>query len=150
MRLCTGIIAATLCAVCGAQQPPPPGVYRAGGGVTPPTLLEKQEPEYSPEARVAKLQGSVALYVVIGEDGRARDIRVTRPLGLGLDEKAITAVSQWHFAPGTRDGQPVAVEATIEVNFRLLRLDPRQWYLARVSFTAPPGASLPALLHVQY
>jgi len=154
LMLRAAVIAVTLCAVCGAQQPGrPPGVYRVGGGVTAPRLLEKQEPEYSEEARMAKLQGTVVLYVVIGEDGRARDMRVVRPLGLGLDEKAITAVSQWHFAPGTREGQPVAVEATIEVNFRLLpgpRSDPRLWHLSHVSFTAPPGASRPVLLQAPY
>jgi TonB family protein len=148
--MCTAVMAAALCAVCGAQQlAPRPGVYRVGGGVTPPVLLEKQPPEYSDEARIARLQGMVVLYVVVGEDGRARDMRVTRSLGLGLDEKAMTGVTQWRFAPGTKAGQPVAVEATIEVNFRLLP-DPRGWYLSHVSFTAPPGASRPLVIHAKY
>ncbi len=51
---------------------------------------------------------------------RRRDIRVVRSLGLGLDEKAIEAVTKWKFRPGYRNGQPVSVLATIEVNFRLL------------------------------
>jgi outer membrane biosynthesis protein TonB len=41
-------------------------------------------------------------------------------LGLGLEEKAIEAITQWRFRPGTKDGQAVTVAATIEVNFRLL------------------------------
>jgi TonB family protein len=45
---------------------------------------------------------------------------VIRPLGLGLDQKAIEAVEKWKFKPGMKDGKPVAVQATIEVNFRLL------------------------------
>ena len=45
---------------------------------------------------------------------------VVRSLGLGLDEKAIEAVNKWKFRPGVKNGQPVAVQATIEVNFRLL------------------------------
>ena len=47
-------------------------------------------------------------------------IRVVRPLGMGLDEKAVEAVGKWKFKPGQKDGHPVAVMANVEVNFRLL------------------------------
>lgn len=96
------------------------GVYRIGGGVSAPTLVFKVEPEYSEEARKAKFQGTVVLYVVVDEKGQPRDLRVLRPLGLGLDEKAIEAVTKWRFRPGYKDGKAVPVAATIEVNFRLL------------------------------
>ncbi len=96
------------------------GVYRIGGGVSSPQLVFKVEPEYSEEARKAKFQGTVVLYVVVDEKGMPRDLKVVRPLGLGLDEKAIEAVTKWRFKPGYKDGRPVAVAATIEVNFRLL------------------------------
>lgn len=59
------------------------------------------------------------LAVEIGTDGMAHDIRVIRMLGHGLDEKAVECVSQWRFRPGTKDGVEVAVQATIEVSFRL-------------------------------
>ncbi len=90
------------------------------GGATRPQLIYKVEPEYTEEARVAKFQGVVVLSVVIGADGVATNARVIKSLGLGLDEKAIESVSQWKFKPGTKDGEPVPVQATIEVNFRLL------------------------------
>jgi TonB family protein len=96
------------------------GVFRVGGGVTAPSLLYKVEPEYSEEARKAKYQGTVLLYVEVDPSGHATNIRVARSLGLGLDEKAIEAVKKWKFAPGRKDGRPVTVAATIEVNFRLL------------------------------
>jgi len=96
------------------------GVYRVGGGVTAPSLIFKVEPEYSEEARKAKYQGTVLLYVEVDPSGRAQNIRVARSLGLGLDEKAIEAVRRWKFKPGYKDGRPVTVAATIEVNFRLL------------------------------
>jgi len=96
------------------------GVYKIGGGVSAPTLVFKVEPEYSEEARKAKFQGTVVLYVVVDEKGAPRDLRVVRPLGLGLDEKAIEAVTKWRFRPGYKDGKAVPVAATIEVNFRLL------------------------------
>ncbi len=93
---------------------------RAGNGVTKPELLRKVEPLYTEEARTAKLQGVVVVNVIIGTDGSASNIRVVKSLGLGLDEKAIEAVQQWQFKPGTKDGAAVPVQATIEVNFRLL------------------------------
>ena len=96
------------------------GVFRAGGGVSAPTVVFKVEPEYSEEARKAKFQGTVVLYIEVNEKGLPQNIRVVRPLGLGLDEKAIEAVTKWKFRPGYKDNKPVTVAATIEVNFRLL------------------------------
>jgi TonB family protein len=97
------------------------GAYKAGiGGVTAPSLLFKVEPEYSEDARKAKYQGIVLLSVVVDASGRATNVRVQRSLGLGLDEKAMEAVMKWKFQPGKKDGKPVPVAATIEVNFRLL------------------------------
>jgi TonB family protein len=100
--------------------PSPEGVYRIGGGVSQPSLLFKVEPEYSEEARKAKWQGSVTLSVVVSEFGEAQNIKIVRALGLGLDQQAIEAVQKWVFKPGRKDGQPVAVYATIEVTFHLL------------------------------
>jgi len=94
--------------------------FGAAGGVSAPKLTYKLEPEYSEEASAAKYQGQVTLYVEIGPDGLAHNIQVTRGLGLGLDQNAIDAVQQWKFQPGMKDGQPVTVAATIQVNFRLL------------------------------
>ena len=96
------------------------GVYRIGGGVTQPTVIFQVEPEYSEEARKAKFQGTVVLYVIIDEKGLPRQLKVVRALGLGLDEKAMEAVKRWRFRPGYLNGKAVAVEATVEVNFRLL------------------------------
>ncbi len=95
------------------------GVFRVGGGVSAPKVLYQPDPEYSEEARKAKWQGTVVLWVIVGPDGRTRDIKVQRSLGLGLDEKAIEAVKTWKFEPAKKDGQPVAVQINVEVNFRL-------------------------------
>jgi TonB family protein len=88
-------------------------------GLKSPRLLSKVEPEYTQEARDAKIQGTVALRCVINENGQAENIEVVRSLDSGLDNQAVVAVSQWHFAPGEKDGNPVRVLANIEVNFRL-------------------------------
>jgi periplasmic protein TonB len=90
-------------------------------GVTiPAALLWKIEPEYSDEARRARLQGTVVLYLEVDSEGKPRNIRVHQGLGLGLDDKAIDAVLRWKFRAGRRDGRPVTTSALVEVNFRLL------------------------------
>lgn len=96
------------------------GVFHVGGGVSAPMVLVKVDPEYSEEARKAKFSGTVYLMVIVDSEGRARDVRVTKSLGMGLDEKAIEAVQKWKFRPGMRNGVAVNVRAQIEVNFRLL------------------------------
>src|SRR4051812_48310 len=95
------------------------GADRVGGGVSAPRPLFSPDPEYSEEARKAKYQGVVVLFVVVGPDGRVHDMRVQRSLGLGLDEKAMEAVKLWKFDPARKDGQAVAVQINVEVNFRL-------------------------------
>jgi TonB family protein len=95
-------------------------VAKVGNGVSPPAMVNKHEPEYSVDALSAKLQGAVVLSITIGIDGLAHDLKLVKSLGFGLDEKAAEAVSQWQFKPGMRGGAPVPVEATVEVNFRLL------------------------------
>ena len=95
-------------------------VAKVGGSVAAPVLLHKQEPEYSEDARAEQIQGAVVLNVVIGADGQVHQATVARSLGFGLDEEAVEAVIGWQFNPGKKDGVPVAVSATIEVNFRLL------------------------------
>jgi len=103
-----------------ATAPPASQAYSVGGRVTTPSVLVKVEPQYSREARLVKFQGTVLVQATIQADGSVGDVRVQRSLGLGLDVKAVEAVRQWRFQPGTKDGAPVAVRAQIEINFRLL------------------------------
>ena len=95
------------------------GVFRIGGGVSAPKPIFTPDPEYSEEARKARYQGTCILWLVVGIDGRTRDIKIARSLGLGLDEKAIEAVKQWKFEPAKKDGKVVAVRIDVEVTFRL-------------------------------
>jgi protein TonB len=90
------------------------------GGIVAPVVLYKVEPEFSEEARKAKYQGTVVLTIEVGEDGKPRGFRIVSGLGMGLDDKAIEAVSRWRFKPAMRNGKPVRSPATIQVNFRLL------------------------------
>jgi len=95
-------------------------VYVPGRGVTAPTLIYKVDPEYTEKARIAKLQGAVLLYAEVNKQGRAQNIKIIRGLGLGLNEESIEAVKKWHFRPGMKNGKPVTVAITIEINFILL------------------------------
>jgi TonB family protein len=96
------------------------GASKIGNGVTAPQVVNKIEPSYSIEARAAKVQGTVVLSVMIGADGKTSDIQLRQSVGYGLDEQALDAVAQWTFKPGMRDGMAVPVQASIQVNFRLL------------------------------
>ena len=95
------------------------GAFRVGGGVSAPRAIFAPDPEYSEEARKAKYQGTCVLWLVVGPDGKPREIKIARSLGLGLDEKAIEAVKTWKFEPAMKDGKPVAVQINVEVSFRL-------------------------------
>ena len=88
-------------------------------GVTVPQVIFSPEPSFSDEARKAKAQGVVMLLLVVGKDGLPHDIRVGQSLGMGLDEKAIEAVHRWRFRPATLNGQPVATQIAVQVDFRL-------------------------------
>jgi TonB family protein len=97
------------------------GAYRPGNGVETPRLLKEVKPQYTAQAMRAKIQGEVLLECIVGPDGQVGNIRVVRSLdsAFGLDQEAIKAARQWRFAPGTKQGQPVAVLVTIAIAFTL-------------------------------
>jgi TonB family protein len=78
-----------------------------------------RNPSFSQEARKAKAQGVVVLVLVVGKDGHPYHIRLGQSLGMGLDEKAIEAVSRWRFRPATLDGQPVSMQIAVQADFHL-------------------------------
>lgn len=95
------------------------GVYRVGGGISAPTALSSPDPDYTEEARRAKKQGTCVLWLIVDSTGRPRDLRVVRGLGFGLDAKALEAVKNWRFQPALKDGKPVDVQISVEVEFHL-------------------------------
>lgn len=125
------------------------GPARFAPAVRPPIVIWKQDPKYSKEARIADLEGSVVLSVVIGSDGVASNIRVTRPLGLGLDDKAVDAVRGYRFQPSVRNGRRTPFLATVEIVFRS-KSNERFWHLIRAAFTLPKGASRPVVTQAAY
>lgn len=95
---------------------------RLGPGVKPPIVSYKVDPEYSPEARDAYIQGTVVIELIVDDRGRPTNISVLSPLGYGLDERALETIEKWRFIPGSKDGKPVKVLATVEVNFRFTNM----------------------------
>ncbi|HEV2136358.1 MAG TPA: energy transducer TonB [Terracidiphilus sp.] len=96
------------------------GVYHVGGGISAPVPLNSVEAEFSDEARRAKYQGVCLIQMIVDAHGMPQDPRVVRPLGMGLDQKALEAVRKYRFKPAMKDGRtPVPVMITVEVNFRL-------------------------------
>jgi TonB family protein len=94
-------------------------VVHIGKGVTPPRRLSGLDPDLSTEARQLGYQGAIGLLIVVDKTGQVRNIRVSKPLGLGLEHKAVEAVTKWRFSPAEKDGQPVAVELGVQVDFHL-------------------------------
>ena len=98
----------------------PEKVYRViGGSVKAPRAIYAPDPEYTEKARKERQQGTVLIRMVVGSDGLPRDVEVYRSLSADLDESAVNTVKKWKFAPGTKDGEPVAVQIIVEISFHL-------------------------------
>jgi TonB family protein len=96
-----------------SKKNPPPCVDAAPKATYSPT------PPYSEDAKRAEIEGTVILWAVIGTDGRAHDIRVTRVVGHGLDGEAIETLKQWKFKPATSKGTPVPAAISVQMFFHL-------------------------------
>jgi len=94
-------------------------VYKIGGDITAPRPIEKREPNYTQEARDARIEGSVLLAIEIDKGGRVRRATVIRGLDAGLDQNVLDTIQTWLFEPARKAGKPVIVAANVEINFRL-------------------------------
>jgi len=96
-------------------------VYLPGNGVSSPTLVREVKPIYPAEAIAAGIQGTVLLTAVVLADGAVGEVTIVRSLDTvyGLDAQAVSAVKQWVFNPGQKDGAAVAVRVAVEVIFTL-------------------------------
>jgi len=93
--------------------------FRVGHGVKPPRVIYQQEPEFSDPARKAKYQGTMTMGLIVDKEGHPQNIHILSPLGAGLDAKAVKAVETWKFQPAEKDGETVAVQIAVEVDFHL-------------------------------
>ena len=90
-----------------------------GTNVTLPRVIKERHPQYTSNAMREKAQGSVEVQAVVDTDGTVSQARIVRSLHPELDEQAILAVKQWHFAPGMMNDKPVPVLVEIELTFTL-------------------------------
>jgi protein TonB len=114
--LATALTAVAVPGAFNAQE-----VFKPGDGVTLPTPIREVKPGYTAAAMEARIEGKVGLDVVVLDDGKVGEVKVSQSLDMeyGLDTQAVEATKQWLFKPGTKDGKPVAVRVTIEMTFTL-------------------------------
>lgn len=115
-----GIVNATSSLLIAPKlQPITPQRVRVSQGVTRGLLIRRVEPEYPVLAKSARIQGDVVLQAVIDRDGNIRNLTLASGHPM-LVQGAIDAVRQWHYRPYLLNGQPVEVETTITVTFKLV------------------------------
>lgn len=95
------------------------GLRHVGGSVSRPEVLYMVEPEFTEEARKAKVSGEVMVYLWVDEHGNPTHVRVVHGMGMGLDERAADAVTQYRFKPAMENGKPVTVEMYVNVTFQI-------------------------------
>jgi TonB family protein len=103
-----------------ASAPAQPSVAASTKPIDRPVeIVFKPTPEYTEEARGARIEGTVSLELEFAAAGDVRVVRVVRGLGHGLDEAAQRAALRIRFKPAQSDGRPVDSRATVHITFRL-------------------------------
>jgi len=95
------------------------GMFNVKSDVIRDSILTKVQPVYPESAKMRKLQGTVRIAATIGTDGRIHDPAVVHSPDKALSESALTAVSQWRYAPYLVDGKPTEVATIVSVTFTL-------------------------------
>jgi TonB family protein len=90
---------------------------RVSADVMEKLVIHRVDPDYPAAARPTKLQGVIALDVVVGRDGSVVDVRALNGPEI-LAQSAMDAMRWWRFEPYRVNGEPVAVETTVAVEFK--------------------------------
>jgi TonB family protein len=94
-------------------------VFKSNEVTTKARITSKPSPSYTEAARKAEVSGTVVLQMILGLDGKVRNIRVIRGLSKGLTEKSIQVARRIKFIPATKDGKPVSQYIRVEYNFNV-------------------------------
>lgn len=115
-------VAALLCVLQSRQilgTGPDPADAQRADAVTPAVVINAPQPDSVRLTDHFEYQGKVVLQIEVDERGNVTHVEVKKPLGFGLDEKAVAGVRTWKFKPATWNGQPTRTRIMVEVNFRL-------------------------------
>jgi TonB family protein len=102
------------------KEPAASEVYEPGPAVKAPKLVHYVEPEFSANSKEAFVEGVVKVSAVVTTEGTASNCEIIHGLNSQEDSTAIKAVKLWRFQPGTKDGKPVNVRVTVEIEFHLM------------------------------
>jgi periplasmic protein TonB len=103
-----------------AQQNAPTRVYsESTPGIVLPTVVTRENPQYTQPALSASLAGNADVDVTVDADGRVRDVLLVKSVDAvhGLDDAALASAGRWVFKPGTLNGQPVPVRVRLAMSF---------------------------------
>jgi TonB family protein len=116
--------------------------------VPPVAMVQCHQPEYTEEARLGHLSGVVTLALTVNDDGTTSDIHVVTPVGLGLDESAVSCMRQSRYSPAQQGGKPVPFKIDVPLSFTG-HWD-SDWHLSAAAFTTANGAVRPILLKARF
>jgi TonB family protein len=94
-------------------------IEHVGGMVSAPVEIHSVEAFFTKAARQKKYSGITLLSLNVDVQGMPENIGVIKPLDYGLTDHAIDAVRKYRFKPALKNGTPVPVKITIEINFQL-------------------------------
>jgi TonB family protein len=121
---------------------------RSEAVVPPVALVQCRQPGYTEEARIAHLSGVVVMALTVDDEGMPSGIHVVSPVGLGLDENAVTCMRQSRYSPAQKDGKPVPQKISVSLAFR--EHWDSDWHLAAAIFRTTEGATRPVVLKAKY
>lgn len=99
--------------------PSDPSIRPVSEGMTPPVLLNSIDPSSNEYAQKFGIAGMALFRTVVDASGKPQEIAIARPIGFGLDEKAVEAIKNSRFRPALRNGQPAPVVIDLVVTFRI-------------------------------
>ena len=126
-----------------------PGNAGHSDNIVPPVaLVQCRQPEYTEEARIAHLSGIVMVSLTVDDEGMPSAIHVDSPVGLGLDENAMSCMRQSRYSPAQKDGKPVPQKITVSLAFQ--ERWNSDWHLSAANFRIADGCTRPRVLKAKF